>query len=265
MTGPVELLIEEGVALVTLDEPDRRNGLTPEMVTALVNAFEAIQRDSSVRCVILTGRGSAFSAGGDPKRMLAPGLYPDWSTAQIRDFYKTGIQRLPLAVRTLDVPVIAAINGPAIGAGLDLACACDIRIASESASFAASFVKFGLVPGDGGAWLLPRAVGMANAAQMLLTGETIDATVAQRMGLVSQVVASADLDATARKIARDIAGKAPHAVRMTKRLLVDSQQLTFTAALEQSALMQAACHKMEDHGEAVRAFLERRPPNFSGR
>jgi enoyl-CoA hydratase/carnithine racemase len=197
--------------------------------------------------------------------MLAPGLYPDMSAAQIKRFYQQGIQRLPVVFSALDVPVIAAINGAAIGAGCDLACMCDLRICSAAATFATSFVKLGIIPGDGGAWLLPRIVGLANAAEMLLTGGPVDAQTAYRIGLVSAVTAAADLLSEAHERAARIAANPPHAVQLTKRLIAQSQNLPLPAALELAACMQAMCHKMEDHREAVTAFIEKRPPKFTGR
>jgi enoyl-CoA hydratase/carnithine racemase len=265
MNGIVEYRKEGPVVTIILNDPKRRNGLSPEMVDALIASLARLGEESDVRCAILTGSGGVFCAGGDPKRMLAPGLYPDMSTAELRRFYARGIQRLPLALRALDLPIIAAVNGPAIGAGCDLACYCDLRIASVNASFAASFVKLGLVPGDGGAWILPRVVGLANAAEMLLTGDPVDAATAQRIGLVSAVVAEDELMQSVSSRAERIAANAPHAVALTKRLMAESQSLALPAALELAGSMQALCHKMADHREAVTALIEKRPPHFTGR
>jgi enoyl-CoA hydratase/carnithine racemase len=262
---PADYRTDGPIVTITLNNPDRRNGLSPDMVDALVAMLVRLQEDPQARCAILTGAGAVFCAGGDPRRMLEPGLYPDMSTEQIRRFYQTGIQRLPTAFLALDVPIIAAVNGPAVGAGCDLACWCDMRIASSAATFASSFVKLGLVPGDGGAWLMPRIVGSANAAQMLLTGDTFDAVAAQRMGLVSEVVSPEALMEQAVQRAARIAANPPHAVRLTKRLLVEGRNLSAAAALELSACMQAMCHKTADHREAVTARLEKRPANFTGK
>jgi enoyl-CoA hydratase/carnithine racemase len=162
------------------------------------------------------------------------------------------------------VPVIAAVNGPAIGAGLDLACMCDVRIAAETAVFAESFVKVGIVPGDGGAWLLPRIIGFSKATELALTGETIDAAEALRIGLVSRVVAPDGLMAAAREVAGKIAANPPHAVRMTKRLLREGQTATLANILELSAAMQSLAHATRDNDEAIDAFLEKRRPIFTG-
>jgi enoyl-CoA hydratase/carnithine racemase len=262
---PVDYSQDGSIVTLRLDDPDKRNGLSPEMVDALIDALARLAADKTARCAILTGVGTAFSAGGNPKRMLAPGLYPDMSTAELRRFYQTGIQRLPLAMRALDVPIIAAVNGPAIGAGCDLACACDIRIAADTATFATSFVKLGIVPGDGGAWLLPRIVGLANASEMLLGGDAIDAQHALRIGLISAVTAPNELLTQARVRAERIANNPPHAVHLTKRLIAESQAVSLQTALELAASMQAMCHKMDDHREAVTAMLEKRPPQFTGK
>jgi enoyl-CoA hydratase/carnithine racemase len=253
------------IVTITLNDPQKRNGLSPELVGEMIGCLSRLAEDTDVRCAVLTGSGGVFSAGGDPKRMLAAGLYPDMTTAELRRFYARGIQRLPMAFQALELPIIAAVNGPAIGAGCDLACFCDLRIASTSASFAASFVKLGLVPGDGGAWILPRIVGLANAAEMLLTGDSIDAAAAQRIGLVSAVVPADDLMKEALGRAARIAANPPHAVALTKRLMAESQSLNLAAALNLAGSMQAICHKMADHREAVTAMIEKRPPHFTGR
>jgi len=184
--------------------------------------------------------------------------------AQTRRNYKTGIQRLPLAFQALEVPVIAAVNGPAIGAGLDLATMCDIRIAGESAKFAESFVKVGIVPGDGGAWLLPRIVGFSRATELALTGEMFDAQTALAYGLVSHVVPDDQLLTKAMDIALKIAANPPHAVRMTKRLLREGQTATLANILEMSAAMQSLAHATKDNDEAIDAFIEKRAPVFRG-
>jgi enoyl-CoA hydratase/carnithine racemase len=166
--------------------------------------------------------------------------------------------------QALEVPVVAAINGHAIGAGLDLATMCDVRIAAKSAKFAESFVKLGIVPGDGGAWLLPRVVGFAKATELALTGETIDSAEALRIGLVTQVVEDSELMAAAQAMAAKIAANPPHAVRMTKRLLREGQTAELKNILEMSAAMQSLAHATKDNDEAITAFLEKRTPVFNG-
>jgi enoyl-CoA hydratase/carnithine racemase len=259
------LKIDRDGAIVTLtmDQPDLRNVLTGNTaVQEFVDACAAISADESVRAVIVTGNGKIFSSGGNIRDMQRQ-IGPDISPMRLRQEYREGIQRLPLALYNLDVPVIAAVNGAAIGAGCDLACMCDIRIASERASFAESFVKLGLVPGDGGAWLLPRTVGMSRAAEMAFTGDSVDATEALAIGLVSRVVPHDKLLVEANKLARRIAANPGHALRMTKRLLREGQHVRLDTLLELSAGFQALAHKTSQHEEAVNAFLEKRPAVFA--
>lgn len=249
----------DAIVTLTLNAPEARNALTSQAQwDAVVAACERVQADPAVKVVIVTGAGSAFCAGGNvkdfrDKRGLAAG-----SGMEIRDNYRRGIQRIPLAFHRLDVPTIAAVNGPAIGAGCDLACMADIRIASEKASFAESFVKLGLIPGDGGAWLLQRVVGYARAAEMSFTGETVDAQAALAMGLVSRVVPHETLLAEATALAERIAANPGQALRMTKRLMREAQTSRLDAILELAAAYQALTHGSAEHEGAVAAFLERR-------
>ena len=253
------------ILTLTLNKPDKRNPISdPDMIDALCAALEAAEADMDIRVIILTGAGTGFSSGGDISKMTTGAGLRAHLPAQTRRNYKAGIQRLPLLFEALELPVIAAINGPAIGAGLDLACMCDIRIAAESARFAESFVKIGIVPGDGGAWLLPRVIGFSKASELALTGDIIDAAEARAIGLVSKIVPDAELMAEAHAIAARIAANPPHAVRMTKRLLREAQGMTLKATLEMSASFQALAHATADHDEAVAAFVEKRKPVFSG-
>jgi enoyl-CoA hydratase/carnithine racemase len=185
--------------------------------------------------------------------------------AAITQEYRLGIQKLALAVYNLEVPAIAAVNGPAIGAGCDLACMCDIRIAADTASFAESFIKVGIVPGDGGAWLLPRVVGPSRAAEMSFTGESIPAAEALACGLVSRVVPAAELMAEARKLAARIAANPGPTLRLTKKLMREGEHMRLESLLELSAGYQALAHKTWEHREAVTAFIEKRKPVFDDR
>ncbi len=207
----------------------------------------------------LTGAGPVFSSGGNLKHMKE--LF-DETPAALRNWYRHGIQRLSVALYNLDVPTIAAVNGPAIGAGCDLTCMCDIRIAADTASFAESFVKVGLIPGDGGAWLLPRVVGMSKAMEMAFTGDPLSAAEALACGLVSKVVPAARLMHEARALAERIAKNPGTGLRMTKQLMREGQHMRLESLLELSAGYQAIAHKTPQHVEAVNAFVEKRPPNF---
>ncbi len=260
---PVLYEADGGVVTLTLNQPERRNPISETgMVDALVGALERLGADGAARAAILTGAGRAFSSGGDLRAMAAETEARARTPVGTPGYYTRGIQRITLAFARLDVPVIAAVNGPAIGAGCDLACMCDIRIAGEGASFAESFVKLGLIPGDGGAWLLPRVVGFSKACEMTFTGETLDAVAALASGLVSRVVPDAGLMQAARELAERIAANPQHAVRMAKRLLQQGRELGQAPLLELAAQMQALAHTTADHGEAVTAFLEKRAPRF---
>jgi len=265
MTDAVLYERDGSVVTLTLNRPELRNPISDDdMVDAIIAMLDRLEEDAEARVAILTGAGSAFSSGGNLKKMAATGGLADAMPARTRRNYKRGIQRLPLRFAALEVPVIAAVNGPAIGAGCDLACMCDLRIAGTSASFAESFVKLGIIPGDGGAWLLPRVVGFSKAAEMALTGDMIDAQEALACGLVSKVVPDSDLLVEARKLADRIAVNPTQAVRMTKRLLWESRSVNLDTLLELSAAMQALAHATDDNREAIAAFLEKRKPNFTG-
>ncbi len=259
------LLYEQDGAVVTLtmNQPDIRNVLTGNTAAPeFVDACARITADNRVKAVIVTGAGPVFSSGGNVKDMRRF-FDDDIAPAAIRDWYRQGIQRITLSLYNLDVPTIAAVNGPAIGAGCDLACMCDIRIAAESASFAESFIRVGIVPGDGGAFLLPRAVGLSKAAEMSFTGDAIDASDALSCGLVSRVVPDAKLMDEARALAARIARNPGPTLRMTKRLLREGQHAKIDTLLEMSAGFQAIAHKTPQHKEAVMAFIEKRKPVFT--
>lgn len=259
MSEHVLVRSEDGIVILTLNDPERRNPISDlPMIDALLGAIHAADADPETRVVILTGAGTAFSSGGNIRTMSEGQGLVDSQLVYTRRNYKLGIQRLPLAFDALEVPVIAAVNGPAIGAGCDLTLMCDMRIAAKSARFAESFVKLGIVPGDGGAWLLPRVVGYSKAAEMAFTGDSLNADDALACGLVSQVVEDAELLPAARRIAERIACNPPHAVRMTKRLLKDGRASSLASLLEVSAAMQALAHATGEHRDAVKTFLRTR-------
>jgi enoyl-CoA hydratase/carnithine racemase len=242
------------VTLITMDRPDQRNALSD---TAQCEEFVAvcaeIEADPQSAVAIVTGAGPAFCAGGNVKDVKNRAGWYAGTPAQMRDNYRTGIQRIPLALYNLEVPVIAAVNGPAMGAGCDLACMCDMRIASDTAIFAESFVKLGLVPGDGGAWLLQRVVGAGKAAEMTFTGDPITAEEALACGLVQKVVPGAELMDAAMNLARRIAVNSPSALRMAKKLMRESEHARLDTILEMSATYQALAHLGEEHATAVGA------------
>lgn len=265
-TPPVLFAVEGEIAIITLNRPDSRNPLDSDTQDALIAAVERLETEPGVRVGILTGAGTAFSSGGNVRRMgeAATSGPTERTPSQARGYYRHGIQRIPRAMEVVEVPIIAAVNGPAIGAGCDLACMCDVRIAAESARFAESFVKLGIIPGDGGAFLLPRIVGFAKASEMALTGDQLSAQEALACGLVSRVVPDAELLDAARAIARRIAANPPQAVRMTKKLLRSAWIASLDQTLELSAGMQAIAHTTRDHKEAMAAIREKRKPAFTG-
>ena len=269
MTNANPFLIVErqgGVVIARMNRPETRNALTePQHMQEFVDLCALLRRDREAKVLVLTGNGSAFCAGGNVKDMQSRGGIFAGSAYEVRDSYRDSIQRIPLALYELDIPVIAAVNGAAIGAGLDLACMCDIRIAADSAIFAESFVKVGIVPGDGGAWLLPRVIGLPKASLMAFTGDTIKADKALAWGLVAEVVPAAELEGAALALAARIAANPAHALRLTKRLMREGQHMRLDSLLELSAAYQALAHHTEDHLEAVSAMLDKRPPQFTGR
>ncbi len=265
MSESVQYEQDGGIVILTLNEPRTRNTTSPAMVEAMVDCINRINADLSVGCVIVTGSGEGFSSGGNVKEMKERTGSFGGSPVEMRRGYEQGIQRLPLAMYGLEAPSIAAVNGAAVGAGCDLASMCDIRIGGRSATFAESFLRVGLVSGDGGAWFLPRAVGMSKACEMTFTGDFIDADEALRVGLISRVVDDDKLMEEAMSLARRIAAQPVHSLRLTKRLLRDSQQVSLPIALEMASSMQALAQHTKDQHEAVLAFTEKRKPKFEGR
>jgi len=262
-----DLLFEKSgmVVTLTINRPESRNPLGEEGDGALfAEAAARINADREIRCAILTGAGKAFSAGGNLKAMREQTGPFAGSGVLIRENYRGGIHRMVRALWGIEVPLIAAVNGPAIGLGNDVACLADLRIASENAVFGASFLKMGLVPGDGGAWILPRLIGQARAAELFFTGDTIDAATARDWGLVSKVVPAAELMTEAHALAARICRQPPDVLRMTKRLMRDAERVGFDTIMEMSAAFQGLAHLTADHKEAVNAFFEKRTPEFKG-
>jgi len=263
-TAPITAARSGHVEFWTLNRPEARNPISDQAtVDRFVELVDRVNDDHSVRAIVLTGSGPAFSSGGDIKAMAqARGMFGGAPYEQRND-YRRGIQRIPMAIYGCDVPIIAAVNGPAIGAGCDLALMCDLRIASSNAFFAESFVKLGLIPGDGGAWMLPAVVGQARAAEMLLTGDRIDAATALAWGLISEVVPPESLMDTALNLAARVAANPTRATRLTKRLLRDARNQTLVDGLEMAATFQVIAHQTEDHQEALAALVEKRSPRFA--
>ena len=260
----VQLSVQPPFATITLNRPDARNAYSEAMVDGLLTALAAASADETVRVILLTGAGTAFSAGGDLKRMRDKAGMFAGGPAVLRSNYIAYIQRIPRAIRQVDKPMIAAVNGPAIGAGLDLACMCEFRIASKAAKFGSTFVKVGLIPGDGGAYYLARTIGLPNALEMILTGKVIGAEEALGLGLVHRVV-EGDVVAAARSFGETVAANPPVAVQLAKRAVYRSFGMDEDLALELAATYQGIAQTTEDHEEAVRAMLDKRTPTFRGK
>ena len=252
------------VALLTFRRHDVRNALTgTALVEDIVSAVEWANRTSEVSVLVLTGEGSAFSSGGNVKEMRERSGTFSGSVLQIQDQYRRGIQRLPLALHAAEIPLIAAVNGPAIGAGMDLACMCDLRIGSTDALFGETFIDLGIIPGDGGAWYLQRLLGFQRAAELALTGRKVDAQEAHRLGLLLEVAEPGELIPRAMDLAARIASKPPQAVRLTKRLLKLAGTQDIPEFLQLCACFQGMAHHTEEHAAAVEAFLEKKTSRAS--
>jgi 2-(1,2-epoxy-1,2-dihydrophenyl)acetyl-CoA isomerase len=255
---PLRVDVADSIATLTLDRPDALNALTAALKGDLLAVLRRIGRDRSVRAVVLTGAGRAFCAGQDLKERLAPDAPP--LSVLLREEYNPIIR----AMRSLDQPIVGAINGVAAGAGASLAFACDVRVAAEDASFALAFGRIGLVPDSGATWLLPRLVGPAKAAELALVGTPLSAADAERFGLVARVVPADALAGEARAIATRLARLAPVALAQTKRALERAWSLDLDTALDEEAWRQGIAGATADHAEGLAAFVEKRPPSFRG-
>jgi 2-(1,2-epoxy-1,2-dihydrophenyl)acetyl-CoA isomerase len=261
----IKLDIDGPIATITIDRAEARNPLGLSGDGALVEGYCAqLNADKSVRCAIFTGAGPAFSAGGDVKAMRDKTGGFAGSPEEITAYYEREIHRLLRALYGLEIPLIAAVHGPAIGLGCDVACLADIRIASTAARFGVTFLRLGIIPGDGGAWVLPRAIGQSRAAELFFTGDIVDAQTAHEYGLVSHVVDPEALMDSARDMALRISAQAPLALRETKKLLRQAQAASYDQILKASAVAQGRLHHTADHAEGVAALLAKRPPNFTG-
>jgi enoyl-CoA hydratase/carnithine racemase len=254
---------DQRVVTITLNRPDTRNALSGDLIDGLIDALEKANRDKNVGCVILTGAGKSFSSGGNLQEIKNMTTKDNMSQSQLEDWYRFGIQKIPLTMNAIDVPIVAAVNGHAIGAGNDLCTMCDIRIAGEDAKFSESFLRIGIIPGDGGSWFLPKIIGLSRAAEMILTCDVLDAKKALNWGLVSQVVKNEELIIQAKEIANKIASQPPEASRRAKRLLRMSQNVSLDNALEMAASQQSILQMMDDHREALDALIEKRKPKYT--
>jgi enoyl-CoA hydratase/carnithine racemase len=249
-----------GVARLVLDNPDQRNAMSAEMTRSWGHAIDVLAADREVRVVVVTGEGGAFCSGGDPRWIAGD---PDASVDELRT-RMIAFYRAWLAIRRLEVPTIAALNGPAVGAGLCLALACDLRYAAEGARLSAPFVRLGMHPGMASTYLLPEVVGEARARDLLLTGRVVDAEEALRLGLVSRVFPDADFAAEVQAVAEGIAATAPMASRYTTAAMRGGGHRDLESAIQWEALAQPITLATEDLQEGVRAAREKRRPEFRG-
>ena len=268
MTAPPELKdssldIDGRVAMLTFRRDDVRNALTStELVAEIPRVIAWANANPEISVLIMTGEGSAFSAGGNIKTMGERAKAPPFVLEQN---YRSGVQRIPLALERAEIPVIAAVNGPAIGAGFDMANMCDIRIGSTQAQFGETFANLGIIAGDGGSWFLQRLLGYQRAAELTFTGRIVKAEEAKEIGILLEVTASDQLLPRAQELAAKIAAKPPQAIRYAKRLLKLAQRQGLEEHLEVCSTFQAICHKTEDHAEALAAFFEKRQGSFKGK
>ncbi|MGD2100599.1 MAG: enoyl-CoA hydratase-related protein [Acidimicrobiia bacterium] len=249
--------VDAGVARITLAAPEVRNTITgPEMLDALLDSLDDAEKDPDVVVAVIDAEGPAFSAGGDVKKMAArEGLFAG-NPAETVESYRETIQQLTRLMATTDLVTIACVNGPAVGAGFDLVLSCDLRYGSRKARFAHTFVDLGIVPGDGGAWLLPRVVGWQRAAELALTSRFITSAEAESYGVLLEVVPEDQLSSHVMEVARSIASKPGPAVTMTKRLLRQARSMDLDGFLEYSAALQAIAHTTPEHEAAVTNYVE---------
>jgi enoyl-CoA hydratase/carnithine racemase len=259
------LTLDNRVATLTFQRDDVRNALTgTTLIDDIITTVDWVNACADVSVLIITGDGKAFSSGGNVKDMRDKVGMFGGRTAETQEQYRTGIQRIPLAMDGLEVPAIAAINGAAIGAGFDLCNMCDIRLGCPDTLVGETFINLGIIPGDGGAWFLQQVVGYQRAAELTLTGRLVKGAEALEIGILMELVDSDQLMTRAKELATAIAAKPPRGVRMSKRLMKAAQRMELRDLLDMSASMQAIAHTMDDHAEAVNAFLDKRTPEFKG-
>lgn len=260
------LELHNRVAVLTFQRDDVRNALTgTRLIDDIVDTVHWANNCEEVSVLVITGAGAAFSAGGNIKEIKEKeGIFAGPALA-IQDQYRRGIQRIPMALHQAEIPIIAAVNGPAIGAGFDLACLCDLRLGSSMTLFGESYINLGIIPGAGGAWILQRLIGYQKAVELTLTGRLMKAEEALQLGLLLKVLEPEDLLPQAMALAGEIAGKPPLTVRLTKRLLKIAQREELRDFLDLSACFQGMVHHTEDHMEAITAFLEKKKPIYFGK
>lgn len=247
---------------IKLNRPEHSNAFSDEMIESLITCLERADGDQDVRSIVISGEGKHFCAGGDVKAMQnKTGMFAG-EPNELRERYKKGIQKIPLAIEKLSTPLIAMINGAAIGAGLDLACMCDIRVCADSAKFGETFAKIGLVPGDGGSYFLQRVVGFAKAMELSLTGEVFDSIEATRIGLVSKSLELSEIENHVTKLCKTINSNAPIATQMLKRSIIHSYRSDLNSMLDLLSAYQGISQRTQDHDRAVAQIFNKSQTSF---
>lgn len=262
MSELIKFTVDDGVATITLNRPDKLNAFTDAMLDEWLARLEDCRTDSEVRVIVMTGTGRAFTTGGDIESFSGSATQ---TAADIKNRVAEGVQRLPRKIAEIDKPVICALNGFATGGGLDIALACDIRFAAESARFAETYARMGLIPGVGGAYLLPRLVGMSKALELFWSCDWVEAREAERIGLVNKVFPDEQLMDGTYSFARKVADGAPLAIQLIKRVMRFGIDKDLATAHELVAANLPLVRTSEDHREALAAFKEKRQPQFKGK
>jgi 2-(1,2-epoxy-1,2-dihydrophenyl)acetyl-CoA isomerase len=255
----------EHIATLTLNRPERRNALNDVMQDEIGDAIEEVENDDALRVLIVTGAGRVFCAGGDLEQLRGGSEPGTWVTDNVDDIRRAfkRTQRFMLALQRMEKPVIAMINGAAVGAGFDLTCGCDIRIGTPRARFMVAYVRIGLFPGFGGTWLYPRMLGsIGKAAEMLFTGDFLEAEEAHRLGFLNHLVAEDELESVTLEMARKIANGPPIAIRLSKLMLYRGLEFDLETAMKMAAAAETITLTSRDHAEGTAAFRESRPPKY---
>lgn len=263
--------VDNGIARITLNRPDKLNAFSTEMIELWIDALQMIRDDEEIRVVVLAGNGRAFCSGGDVKSMTS-GEGMLYNNTGVGDMVTTAlarkntlwkkVQRIPLLLQEIDKPVIAVIQGVALGAGFDMTLACDIRIAAKSTKISESYVKAGIVPGDGGAYFLPRFIGVDKALELLWTGDVLSAEEAKLLGLVTHVVADDQIDEFVENYIQRLVDGPQDVLRFTKRAVYQGLNMDLRASLDMISSAMGIVTELPDYQEGVRAILEKRKPNF---
>jgi enoyl-CoA hydratase/carnithine racemase len=253
---------EHGIATVTLNRPDKMNAFTPDMMDNIYRAVEDVRKDPEIKVLVITGTGKAFCSGADVKAMAQRFNQP--GADQEKKIPEAERVSLYVLFQKCEKPIIAAVNGVAVGGGLDLACACDIRIASDKARFAELFIRRGMIPASGGTFFLPRLVGIDKALELIWTGDMVDAKEALRIGLVTMVVPHDELESATMELAEKLADGPPLAIQMAKRVVYEGLDMDLETTLKHVAVAVKEITQTKDHEEGAKAFVEKREPVFRG-